>query len=60
MFFINADDTRLAIPTMDAIQQVYPDVPVNKPLDGFASAIDNSKAKAMLGWSHPSAWQRQR
>ena len=57
-FFINADDTRLAIPTMDAIEQVYPDVPLNEPLEGFASAIDNTKAKAMLGWSHPTTWAR--
>jgi nucleoside-diphosphate-sugar epimerase len=58
VFFINADDTRLTIPTMDAIAQAYPNVPVNEPLQGFASAIDNAKAKAMLGWSHPTTWER--
>ena len=47
-----------AIIHMAAIAQVYPDVPVNKPIEGFATAIDNSKAKAMLGWSHPATWPR--
>ena len=58
VFLINADDTQLSIPTIDAIAQVYPDVPVNKPIEGFGTAIDNSKAKEMLGWSHPTSWLR--
>ena len=58
VFFINADDTSLAISTEDAINRVYPNTPIRAPLEGFASAIDNSKAKKMLDWSHPTRWER--
>jgi UDP-glucose 4-epimerase len=58
VFFINADDTSLAISTEDAINRVYPNTSIRAPLEGFASAIDNSKAKDMLDWSHPTRWER--
>ncbi len=57
-FFINADETVLAIPTREAIERGYPGVPMRRPLDGFESAIDNSKAKRMLGWTHDTRWVR--
>ncbi len=57
-FFINGRDTILSVPTEEAIQQVYPDSPIRKPLPGFASALDPSKAERMLGWRHEKEWQR--
>ena len=49
-FFINGTETVLAIPTTQAIDVAYPGVPLHKPLEGFASAIDASKAAEVLGW----------
>lgn len=57
-FFINADDTSLSISTEEAINRVYPNTPIRGALEGFASAINNSKAKEMLDWSHPTRWER--
>lgn len=57
-FFINGDETTLNIGTQEAVDVVYPGVPIRKPLTGFTSAIDNSKAKALLGWEHKTQWVR--
>ncbi len=57
-FFINARDTVLSIPTEAAIARAYPGVPLKKPLPGFASAIDTSKAERILGWVHQAEWER--
>ena len=52
VFFINGDETTLSIPTLEAIVHVYPGVPLRKPLDGFASVLDTSKAERIMGWVH--------
>lgn len=52
VFFINGDETTLSIPTLEAIVHVYPGVPLTKPLDGFASVLDTSKAERIMGWVH--------
>ena len=57
-FFINGDETVLAMETREAIERVYPGVPFRAPLDGFASAIDNAKAERLLGWRHETRWVR--
>lgn len=57
-FFINGTETVLAIPTTQAIDIAYPGVPLRKPLEGFASAIDASKAAAVLGWVQETQWMR--
>jgi UDP-glucose 4-epimerase len=57
-FFINGRDTTLSIPTEDAIEKVYPGVPLKKPLPAFTSAIDTSKAQRILGWVHQKEWVR--
>ena len=57
-FFINADETALMIETREAIERLYPGVPLRAPLDGFASAIDNSKAERLFGWRHETQWVR--
>jgi nucleoside-diphosphate-sugar epimerase len=49
VFFINGDEATLSIPTFEAIVRVYPGVPLRKPLDGFASVLDTSKAERIMG-----------
>ena len=56
--FINSDETVLAMETREAIERVYPGVPLRAPLDGFASAIDNAKAQRLFGWRHETQWVR--
>jgi nucleoside-diphosphate-sugar epimerase len=56
-FFINASDTVLDIPTEEAVKREYPGVPIRKPLPGFASALDISKAKRLLGWEPVESWR---
>jgi UDP-glucose 4-epimerase len=56
-FFINASDTVLDIPTVDAIRKEYPGVPLRKPIEGFGSALDISKAKRILGWEPVESWR---
>ena len=57
-FFINGTETTLSIPTLEAVERVYPGVPLRKPLDGFASVLDTSKAKQLMGWVHETQWVR--
>ena len=57
-FFINADETVLMMETREAIERLYPGVPLRASLDGFASAIDNAKAGRLLGWRHETQWVR--
>lgn len=59
VFFINGDETKLSIPTLEAIVRVYPGVPLRKPLDGFASVLDTSKAERIMGWVHETQWVRK-
>ena len=57
-FFINARETMLSIPTEEAIARAYPGVPLARPLPGYTSALDPSKAERVLGWVHETKWVR--
>ncbi|MBI82888.1 MAG: hypothetical protein CMJ81_06810 [Planctomycetaceae bacterium] len=56
-FFLNAKDTMINIPTMDAIQTVYPDVPLKQEFDGFEAPISNQHVKDVLGWEPLHSWR---
>ena len=56
-FFINSSDTVLDIPTVAAIKREYPGVPIRKPIEGFGSALDISKAERILGWAPVESWR---
>ena len=56
-FFINATDTTLDIPTMDAIEEVHPGVEIREPLPGFKSPLSVSKAEDLLGWIPVESWR---
>jgi len=56
-FFINATDTVLEIPTMDAIEAVHPGVEIREPLPGFKSLLSPQKAEDLLGWIPVESWR---
>ncbi len=56
-FFINATDTTLEIPTMDAIEAVHPGVEIREPLPGFKSLLSVTKAKELLDWIPIESWR---
>lgn len=55
--FLNADDTMITVPTMEALMTVYPDVPVREPLEGFAAPISNRRALEVIGWRPQFSWR---
>ena len=59
-FFLNADDTMIDVPTADAIAQVYPDVPVREPLEGFAAPLSTRNVKKLIGWTAEYSWRDER
>ena len=56
-FFLNADDTMIDVPTMDAIAEVYPDVSVQTPLAGFQAPLATENVKKLIGWSPQYSWR---
>jgi nucleoside-diphosphate-sugar epimerase len=57
-FFINAQDTILTIPTIEALGIVYPDVPLNIELPEFASPISTQHAADIIGWQPEYSWRQ--
>jgi len=56
-FFINATDTVLEIPTMDAIEAEYPGVEIREPITGFKSPLSVTKAEKLLDWIPVESWR---
>jgi len=56
-FFLNATDTMLDIPTMEAIKTVYPDVPLNQEFEGFDAPISVQHAADIIGWEPQHSWR---
>lgn len=59
VFFITADDTSQEVPSEELARTYYPDVEIRKPLEGYASLFDNSKAKRLLGWEPSFSWRER-
>ena len=57
VFFVNAADTCLTIPTTDAIRLHYPTVGVREELPGFRSAISTEKAGRYFDWHPLVSWR---
>jgi nucleoside-diphosphate-sugar epimerase len=55
--FLNADDTMITVPTMDALRTVYPKVPVKEPLEGFRAPISTEVARKVIGWRPLYSWR---
>jgi UDP-glucose 4-epimerase len=58
MFIIHGADTSSMIPTEDLVARHYPNVPVVKPLDGFAALFSNDKATKLLGYVPRFTWRQ--
>lgn len=56
-FFLNANDTMLNIPTMEAIKTVYPDVPLNKEFEDFEAPISTQNVTDVIGWAPIYSWR---
>ena len=55
--FLNAKDTMINVPTMDALTIVYPEVEVRSRLEGFAAPIDVTLAEKVIGWTPLYSWR---
>lgn len=58
-FFICASDTSSAVPTMELVKAVYPDVPLKRELQGYECLFDLNKARRLLGWQPKYSWRQQ-
>ena len=56
-FCIAAADNGTRIETAALLEKFYPDVPVRKPLEGFASIVDHSLAAEKLGYAPRHSWR---
>ncbi len=56
VFWINAADTYLAVPSAAAVEHWYPDVDVRSPIDGYTALISIDKAAQVMGWRPLYAW----
>lgn len=56
-FFICARDTTIALPTMEVVKAIYPDVPLKRELPGFTGLFDVDKASKLLGWRPRHSWR---
>ena len=52
VFYITAQRTGSAIPTVELAAHAFPEVPIRKELPGSKSFYDTSKAARLLGWVH--------
>lgn len=57
LFFINARDTLLSIPTQEALARAYPQVPLRAEIAGFDAVISTAKAKRLLNWEPLRSWR---
>lgn len=55
--FLNAKDTMITVPTMEALKTVYPDVPVKQELPDFTAPISIELPKKLIGWEPLYSWR---
>ena len=56
-FFLNAKDTMLNVPTMEAIKTVYPHVPLKKEFEDFEAPISTQNVKEVIDWEPLYSWR---
>jgi nucleoside-diphosphate-sugar epimerase len=59
-FYITAPDTSVDVPSLELAARYYPQVPVTGDLDGYRSFFSATKAKRLLGWTHPDHHEASR
>jgi nucleoside-diphosphate-sugar epimerase len=57
VMIISGRDTSSLIETRRLIARYYPEVPLRKPLDGFAGLLSNDKAERLLGYVPRFTWR---
>ena len=55
--FLNADDTMITVPTMEAIRTVYPNVELRREFEGFEAPILTDRARELFGWRPQYSWR---
>lgn len=58
-FLIAAADTCMVRPSMELMEQVFPNVPVTRPVEGSETLLSIAKARALLGYEPRYAWREQ-
>ena len=56
-FFLNASDTMITTPTVDAINMVYPDVPIKMNFAKYQAPISIELAECLLNWRPKFSWR---
>ena len=56
-FFLNARDTMINVPTMEAIKTVYPHVPLKKEFEDFEAPISTQNVKDVIDWEPLYSWR---
>ena len=57
VFQINADDTCSTTETPILIKRYFPQVPLKKPLEGYATLVSHDKATELLGYRPQYTWR---
>ncbi len=58
-FLIAAADTCMVRPSMDLMEEVFPDVPITRPVEGTETLLSIAKARALLGYEPRYTWRGQ-
>lgn len=58
-FLIAAADTCMVRPSMELMEQVFPNVPVTRPVEGSETLLSIAKARGLLGYEPRYAWREQ-
>lgn len=56
-FFLNADDTMIAVETMEALRLVYPNVPLRKEFVRHEAPISTERARQLINWRPKYSWR---
>ncbi len=56
-FLVAADDTCMTTPSEQLMAQVYPDVPLRRPVPGHETLLSVDKARNVLGYAPRHSWR---
>lgn len=54
---VAAPDTGVEIPTQELLERYLPDVPVRRPIAGWSSLYDSTRAKELFGFEAERTWR---
>ena len=56
-FLVAASDTCMTTTSAELMSTVYPDVPIQRPVDGYETLLSVDKARALLGYEPGHSWR---